>query len=390
MAVPEYIEHEVRGEPQIKIMKDRYSERNLAIVRYNLIGTVMNLCLAGLKIIAGRAIHSQAVTLDGINSLSDSAATIVSIVVTIFAGKKVDKDHPLGYGRVEYIGSMLVTFIILYIGAVSMVGAIEGILNKQEPPDYTTAALVLMIISMICKIVYGILMRRKGTAMRSDAMIMTGTDSLGDAVISFGIIAAIFIYDVYGISIENYVCIGISIMIFWTGITMILDCANKLIGTRTDPEIKRALVCRMVRNEEVLNVSNLVIHNYGESMLVGSMDIDVDEEMKAGDVTRLSRNLIDQAAEMDIIISSVGINGISTSDPEFMELWDAVIDMALEHENVIRISGLNLDKEANHLSFYVVQDYSSDDLGSDREKLREELLTRYPDLDIDIYTAIDI
>lgn len=371
-------------------IKTNNSDRNKDIIKYSIAGVVMNLGLAVFKMIAGRAVNSHAILLDGINSLADSISSMLTIASTLVAGNKVDKEHPLGYGRLEYIGSMAVTVVVLYLGAMSMIGAVKGIINHNPAPRFNTAAMIIMIISFVCKMGYGVVMRRKGTSLGSAAMIMTGADSIADALISVGIILTIIIYKATGVSIEHYICIVISLAIIWTGIKMIRDCSDKIIGTRTDPELKRELIRAMVANEEVFNVSNLVIHNYGENVNIGSMVIDVDEDMRAGELTRLSRRLTAQAAGMGVAITSVGINGVNTDDSHFEAIWDDVIKIAMRNENVTRVSRPNIDGDEGKITFSVVLDPGVSDHEKERMKLAEEIKKIYPDMDIEIYLDIDM
>ena len=90
-------------------------ERNNAIIRCNLIGIGMNLLLSISKMIIGYFSHSHAVILDGVNSLSDLVSAVFSVVGVRLGMKSADKNHPFGYGRVEYLSSLFITMLILYI-----------------------------------------------------------------------------------------------------------------------------------------------------------------------------------------------------------------------------------------------------------------------------------
>ena len=70
-------------------------------------------------------------------------------------------------------------------------------------------------------------------------LIMTGTDAIGDAVISVAILAAIAVYRVTGVDIENWVSIVISLFIIKTGVEMLRECVSKLLGRRADPELQK-------------------------------------------------------------------------------------------------------------------------------------------------------
>lgn len=146
----------------------------------------------------------------------------------------------------------------------------------------------------------------------------------------------------------------------------------------------------IIREPEVLNVSNLMLHNYGESIFIGSVDIDVDENLRAGEITALSRRIISMAGEAGIKLTSVGVNGVRQKDIRTDEIWDRVIGIALKYKSILRVSSLNADFGKKEISFYVVQDLGAKDSGVEMEQLQEELQAIYPDMTISIFNSIDL
>jgi len=367
-------------------------DRNQKIIRYNLISMGINLALAVFKIIIGLSVHSMAIMLDAVDGLSDVLGSVLSIVSAKTAGRKSDKLHPLGYGRLEYLGSLAITILIMAVGARAVWDSVHSILSPRVPPEYSTAAIVIMAVSMVCKASYGLLLRKKGAELRSTALIMTGTDGLSDSVVSAGILFGIMLQRTRSFNVEPYMCIIISVLIFFTGIGMLRECTNKIIGTRPDPEFKRKITKMLVMESGVLNVSNLVIHSYGENINFGSVDIEVDENMTAGEVTRLSRRLIRKAREYDLTLNSVGITGSNLRDPEAVKVWDIILDKLHEpkYKDILRAQLFVMDTEEQVISFYVVLDYDSITRDITLKKFREDLAKTFPDKRIEIYTAIDI
>ena len=88
-------------------------EREKVGTRASVVGIVTNAALFGLKFILGSMMRSVAVIADGFNNLSDAASSIVSLIGFKVAGKKPDAKHPFGYGRIEYISALVVSFFIL-------------------------------------------------------------------------------------------------------------------------------------------------------------------------------------------------------------------------------------------------------------------------------------
>lgn len=373
-------------------MNQQSKERNRAIIRYSLIGVGMNLALAVMKIIVGILANAHAIIVDAVNSFSDMTASLISILSSYFAGRRGNRNHPFGYGRLEYLSSLLVTMIVLYIGIMAIIDSVTSILHPHEPPAYSAATVAVMVVSLLAKLLYGFLMKSRGKRLRSAALFMSAVDSMGDALISAGILAAIVLYRFTGFDIEHYVCIAISLMILRTGIGMIRDCATKMLGTRPDPEIRKKIVDLVVREEQVLNISSIMLHNYGEGNYVGSVDIEVEERLTAAEFSVLSRRIIRNAEEIGVRLTSVGISGTNVSDPEAVKTWDTIIDLARAYATIKRVSSLVVDPEGRELSFYVIPD-----AGANRQTRAEELrlfrqrvADAFPGRRIDIREGIDI
>ena len=364
--------------------------RKRIIIRYNIAGIVVNLFLAILKIIVGAGINSHAVMLDAVNGISDSLSLTLSIVSSMLAGLRPSKKHPLGCGRIEYLFSMLITVVIMIVGARAMIDAFGSIFHPHEAPNYNTAALIIVPVSLVFKLTYGFMMKKKGKEIESAAMIMTGTESLGDALTSAGILAAIALHKTTGVDIEHYVCIVISALILLTGVQLLHELLDKILGTRIDPEYAANIRRVLIMENGVLNICNLVIHNYGENRYIGSADIEVDENMKAADITRISRRLIRRAAREGLLLTSVGVSGTNISDSEAAEIWDTILKTARNHKCILRLHSFAVDLEERVISFYAVPDYSMKNRKRLMEMFRQELEAIYPDMTIEIMEGIDI
>ena len=67
------------------------------------VGLLLNLLLFAGKLAAGLLSRSIAVTADAFNNLSDAASSVITLIGFKLAGKKADRNHPFGHGRIEYI-----------------------------------------------------------------------------------------------------------------------------------------------------------------------------------------------------------------------------------------------------------------------------------------------
>ena len=142
--------------------------------------------------------------------------------------------------------------------------------------------------------------------------------------------------------------------------------------------------------DEVLNVSNLMLHSYGENRYVGSIDVEVDASMTALKIGRLSHRIKKHAAELGVEITSVGVTGTDMNDPETNEIQDRMIRTATRYKSIKRLQSFVIDREEQDISFFLVPDYSVRNRDEEIERFKKECAALCPEMHLDIRTAIDM
>lgn len=112
-------------------LSEETAKRNRAITFAGLKGIGGNAVLVTLKIIIGLSANSIAIILDAVNNLTDILSSVLTIIGTKLAGKRADKEHPFGHGRIEYITTMVIAFIILSAGVLALKESVERILHPS-------------------------------------------------------------------------------------------------------------------------------------------------------------------------------------------------------------------------------------------------------------------
>ena len=212
------------------------ADREKVIVRTSVIGIVTNLLLAGFKAVVGILSHSIAITLDAVNNTSDALSSVITIVGAKLGGKAPDKKHPLGYGRIEYLSSMIVAAIILYAGILAIRESITKILAPNEV-KYTAAALVVLVAAVIVKIALGIYTKKMGHKLQSQSLVASGQDALNDAILSSAALLAAILHLAFGVSWEGYFALVIAVYIIKTAFGMVREPLNDILGRRVDDKL---------------------------------------------------------------------------------------------------------------------------------------------------------
>ena len=264
--------------------------RDKVIIRTSVIGIAANVLLAAFKAVIGLASNSIAVVLDAVNNLSDALSSIITIVGTKLAGKLPDKKHPLGYGRIEYLSAMLVSGIVLYAGITSAVESVKKIIHPEKP-DYSVISLVIIAVAVLVKIVLGRYVKAQGEKVNSGSLVASGSDAMFDAILSSSVLASAIIFKVSGISLEAYVGAVISVIIIKSGVEMMMETLDQILGERAEKEITDKIIAIMKEEKDVRGAYDLVLHNYGPDKHLGSVHIELPDHMTVREVDRLTRKL---------------------------------------------------------------------------------------------------
>ena len=364
-------------------------ERNRIIVRTSLVGIITNVLLAAGKAAVGLLANSIAVVLDAVNNLSDALSSIVTIVGAKLAGKKPDKKHPLGYGRIEYLSAMIVSALVLYAGVTSLVESVKKIIHP-EAAEYSTLSLILIGAAVVVKLILGRYVSAKGKKADSSALVASGKDALFDAVLSFSVLVSAIIYLTLHVSLEAYVGVVISGFIIKSGIGMMLDTVNDILGKRTDPELAADIKRIITEEEGVRGAYDLLINNYGPNRNYASVHIEVPDTATAADIDRITRRIQARVyTETGIVLAGVGVYSYNTGDGAAARARDRVKAIALSHEGVLQFHGFYMDEESKDMRFDLVLSF-----GADGAKLldtvRSEVLAEFPDYSVIIAPDIDL
>lgn len=101
--------------------------------------------------VIGAAVSSIAIVSEGVNNASDCATSIMTIVGTKLAAKRPTKKHPFGYGRIEYLTSLIIAVLILITGAELLESSIKLIAAPAEL-KISVVTLIIIAVSAVVKL----------------------------------------------------------------------------------------------------------------------------------------------------------------------------------------------------------------------------------------------
>ena len=182
------------------------------------------------RIIIGVMSGSIAITSDAVNNLTDSSTALITIIGTKLAQKKPDKNHPFGFGRIEYLTSMIIGIIVLVTGFEMGLSSIKGIFNPSAV-DYSWVILIVLFITVIIKTFLAAYIEKQGQKLNSGALIASGKEAKNDVLLSVVTIVSALVYMFTKLSIDSYAGLFISIFILKTGFEVQMCIRDRYIAT---------------------------------------------------------------------------------------------------------------------------------------------------------------
>ena len=358
-------------------------DRSAQIIRTSVVGIVANVLLAAFKAVVGILASSVAIVMDAVNNLSDALSSVITIIGTKLSQRPADREHPFGFGRIEYFSAIIIAVIVLSAGITSLIESVKKIFDPTEP-EYTTMTLIIIVVAIVVKLILGRYVKSKGEQLSSDALIASGSDALFDAVITLSTLVSAGIMLLWHVSLDGILGALISLVIIKAGVEMLASPVNELLGSRISPELLKQIKQEVLAFDGVHGVYDIILHNYGPDVLIGSLHVNVYDTMNAHQIHGLTRSITEQMFERHGIIMTIGIYAVATGANKHTELQNTVMQTLGRHKDITQVHGFYYYERENRVSVDVVPDISVHDEPAFSRQLQEELKAILPDKDISI------
>ena len=333
---------------------DNQLSRLKVIMRTSVIGIIANAVMAGMKMVVGAISGSIAIVLDGVNNLSDAASSLITILGAALAGKPADRKHPFGYGRMEYLSSLIISAIVLYAGITSMVESVKKIITP-EASDYSAITLIILVIAVIFKLLLALYTQRMGRVTKSDALVASGKEAILDVLVSVATLVAALIFILTGLSLEAWLGAVIAVIIIKAGVELLLETVSKILGQSAEVELAVAIKKTVSEHPYVQGAYDLVMNNYGPEFYMASIHVEVDEDLTAAEIDKMIRDITDTVLkEHSVYLSAISVYAKNKSDKVKLEMEEKINGIALSEKYVIATHGFYVDFEKKMLRFDLV------------------------------------
>lgn len=353
-----------------------------SILKASFIAIGINALLGVFKAIVGLLTHSIAISMDAVNNFTDAGSSLITIISAHFSSKKADKKHPFGYGRTEYLGTLLIAGLILYAGITAFVESVKLIIHPEEP-EYSTVSLIIVGVAIVLKLILTMYIVAIGKKVKSDSLIASGKESIGDVAVSIATIVAAFIFIFTGVALEAWLGAIIAIMIIKAGLETLKETVDKILGNGAEVQLVKDIKKTIAAHDEVNGAYDLILHNYGPDSYMATVHIEVSDTMLMNEYDTLTRNIQEEILEkFGIYLSAVGVYSVNNSDAEIVEIRNKVKELAMQDEMIHQVHGFFADKNSKQMRFDLVISFEAKDRNEVYNKAIERIKLAYPEYEI--------
>lgn len=303
----------------------------------SVVGIIVNLILAAFKLLAGILSSSVAIIADAFNNLSDSGTSVITLISFKLSSKPADKKHPYGHARFEYIASMVVSFIILLVGAELLIDSGKTLigLGEAKGTEISNITIIILSASILLKLWLGLFYRSIARKIDSTVIAAAATDSFSDSFSTIAVLVSSLVIKFTGWNIiDAIVGIAVSVPIIIAGLKILNETKDILLGEGPVDETVEAIEKIIADFPDIIGIHDLMVHNYGPNKFVASLHAEVDGKKDIYYLHDMIDNAERRINEELEISCTIHMDPVVTDDENVTELkaflLETMIDCGLE------------------------------------------------------------
>ena len=295
-------------------------------------GIVVNILLFVGKLVVGLLAGSVAIIADAFNNISDAGSSVVTLIGFRLASKPVDKEHPLGHGRLEYVTGFIVDVIIILVGFELFKSSLDKILNPYLP---TVGNLTLCILggAILVKLWLFFFYNKIGKIIRSTALKASAFDSISDCAATTLVLVSALVARFWGIGIDGYAGILVAAFIMFTGFKAAKETIDLLLGSPPEKEFVESIYQFAKGYSHVVGIHDVMVHDYGPGRQIVSFHAEVpsdsDINIAHEEVDKMERDMHEKFG----CIVTVHLDPIVMNDP-----------LVNEHREMVKLAVKEVDE----------------------------------------------
>lgn len=356
----------------VKKKSTKKTERSNIGILSGIVGIICNILLCIIKFVIGSLAGSVSITADAFNNLSDAASNIVTIAGAKLSTKPVDKEHPFGHGRIEYISALILSLFIFLMGFELGKSSIEKIIHPNDV-KFSITYIIVLVSAIAVKMWMAYFNKRLYKMSDNINLKAVSQDSMNDCLSTGATIVSLILCTVLKVYwIDGVIGLCVAIIILLSGVDIVKEILHPLLGQPPEQEVVDGIKDIIMSEDLILGVHDLIVHDYGPGRTIASAHAEMPSNANVMDVHDVIDNVEQKiGAEMGIIIC-IHSDPIVVDDEE-LNVYKAMTERILkEYNSSYSFHDFRMVKGTTHtnLIFDVVIDY---DNTKDKQQIKEEI-----------------
>lgn len=352
------------------------------------LGIFTNIVLASIKVIIGLMASSIAIVSEGVNNFADVLSAFLTFVGTKLAGKHPDEKHPFGYGRIEYLVSLVISVLILVSGIEMLKSAIDLIINPA-PLKISYLALGIVLVSAVIKFILGVYTVKMGEKADSRALVGVGVDSKNDSYASVITITSSLLFLLFGISVDAYAGVIIAFLIMKAGFELLKDTIGDILGRPGEYDLAVELY-RIIRGTDgVISAADMMLHNYGPDAWSGSVNVELDHKKTVGEIYKVLHDLQLRIMHEYNVTMVFGVYAVDNDNEQARELRARIADFVKVHEHIKSYHAVYVSEKESRIYCDFIVEYALRDWDGLREEFKAYIGELYPGYELELTLETD-
>lgn len=316
----------------------------------SIVGIILNVFLAGFKLFAGIISNSISIIADSINNLSDMGSSVVNLIGFKMSSKPADNEHPYGHERIEYIGGLIISVIILIVGGELLYNSVLKIISPVKM-DLSLIIIIILAVSVIVKLWMFMFYYNVGKKINSISLKASGIDARNDAIATTAVLIGMVIYYFTKFRyIDGIVGILVSLFVIVSGIGLVKESSSPLIGEKMDKETLKTILNDIRHYDIVLGLHDIACHIYGPNKTFMSLHVEVPAKMSALDIHDKIDTIEEEMSKkynMEIVIH---MDPIENDNEEVLSLKSDFSNALKEIDNRLSLHDFRIVRRSNGMN----------------------------------------
>lgn len=249
---------------------------------------IVYIILSIVKYVTGFVFNSAAVRADALNNMTDIIVSLAVIIGLKISIKPADRNHPYGHLKSENISSLLVSFVIMFVGIQVVIQNAPRLFKEDDVVPNEITIIVSLISGLVMLIVFAV-NQRLAKRTKSSSLNSAAKDNLSDSLVSIGTAIGLIFTQIGFPIVDIILATLLGLLIVYTGFGIFKEAIFMLSDGFNETELE-AYRNDILEVDEVQEVKSIKGRYHGGSVFI-DVTIVVDANLSLVEAHQICDNV---------------------------------------------------------------------------------------------------